>query len=274
MSAQLFAAPAVSAQKWCANFFSDTFAEVHLQRKDARQLAAAVSFLTDVLHLGKDMHVFDQCCGIGDISLALAQTGVQVTGVDLMPSYIDTARKRAATAGTMCGFYTDDAGRFVPRKPCHAAFNWWTSFGYSPQDAENIKMLQRAYDALLPGGYFALDYMNSVARRASFAGQTVLTDRYVLPDGATSIWQSRLDKTGEMLVRTWCYTDAAGQSETQEGAGAKLYTAPDLQRLLQACGFTGVHFYGSDTGADYTAQSPRCIAVARKPREGKKHDAK
>lgn len=255
----------VSAQKWCADFFSDTFAEVHLQRKDAAQLATAVSFLTDVLRLECGMHVFDQCCGIGDISFALANTGVQVTGVDLMPSYIATAEKRAKALGVACHFYAADAGSFVPPQSCHAAFNWWTSFGYSPQDAENIKMLQRAYDALVPGAYFALDYMNSVARRASLAGKSVLTDRYALQDGATSVWESRLDASGHMLVRNWHYTDATGTTVTQEGAGAKLYTAPELQHLLEICGFSDVHFYGSDTGESYTQQSPRCIAVARKP---------
>ena len=273
MSVQLFrqssvsppAAPSVPAQKWCADFFSDTFAQVHLQRKDAAQLATAVSFLTDVLRLEKGMHVFDQCCGIGDISLALATTGVQMTGVDLMSSYIDTAKERTKSYGTPCDFYAADAGEFVPQKPCHAAFNWWTSFGYSPHDAENIKMLQRVYDALVPGAYFALDYMNSVARRASLVGKSVLTDRYELQDGATSVWESRLDTSGNMLVRKWHYTDARGKIVTQEGAGAKLYTAPELQHLLGVCGFLDVHFYGSAVGESYTQQSPRCIAVARKP---------
>ena len=265
MSAQVSISPSVEAQTWCADFFSDTFAQVHLQRKDAAQLAACVSFLTDVLHLQKGMHVFDQCCGIGDIALALATTGVQVTGVDLMPSYIDAAKERSKMLATACDFYAADAGSFVPPKPCHAGFNWWTSFGYSPHDTENIKMLQRAYDALVPGAYFALDYMNSPARRASLAGKAVLTDHYVLPDGATSVWESRLDASGQMLVRKWYYTDPAGKTVTQEGAGAKLYTAPELQRLLTVCGFSEVCFYGSDTGAGYTPQSPRCIAVARKP---------
>lgn len=255
------------ATQWCQNFFSDVFANAHLVRHDAAALAATVRFLQNVLHLETGMRVFDQCCGVGDVSLALAARGMVVTGVDLMPSYIERAIARAADLGANCDFYAGDAGVFVPDQPCDAAINWWTSFGYSVSDDENIQMLHRAFDALKPGGYFALDYMNAPARLAAFNGRDVVEDVYILPDGSISRWESRLLAGGTLLQKTWHYTDAAGKTEVFEGQGAKLYTVEDLQNLLTQAGFENTQFYGSDTGDAYTLQSPRCIAVAQKPED-------
>lgn len=258
-------AHADNATQWCQQFFNDVFAAAHLVRQDAGAMAQTVRFLKQALHLQSGMRVFDQCCGVGDVSLALAAEGLQVMGVDLMPSYIDTARQRAADAGQTADFYAADAGAFVPPQLCDAALNWWTSFGYSASDTENIQMLHRAFESLKPGGYFALDYMNAPQRCAAFAGKDVVVDRYTLPDGAVSVWESRLIESGRMLQRTWHYTDTMGKTLTQQGAGAKLYTAVQLQELLETAGFVNVCFYGSDAGDIYDAQSPRCIAVACKP---------
>lgn len=255
------------ATQWCQNFFSDVFAKAHLVRHDTAALAATVHFLQNALHLEKGMRVFDQCCGVGDVSLALAARGMAVTGVDLIASYIKTAAERAAMLNAPCDFYAGDAGVFVPDQPCDAAINWWTSFGYSASDDENSQMLYRAFDALKPGGYFALDYMNAPARIAAFNGHDVVEDVYTLPDGSVSRWESRLLAGGRLLQKTWYYTDAAGKTAVYEGQGAKLYTAAALQALLAQAGFENILFYGSDRGEAYTPHSPRCIAVAQKPKE-------
>lgn len=253
------------ATAWCQDFFSDVFAAAHLVRQDTVALAMTVRFLQRVLRLEKGMRVFDQCCGVGDVSLALAAQGLHVTGVDLMVSYIDTAKTRAADLALDCAFVAADAGAFVPDESCDAALNWWTSFGYSASDDENIQMLYRAFEALKPGGFFALDYMKAPARRAAFADGAVVEDVYALPDGSLSRWQSQLIAEGTLLQKTWHYTDITGKTQIFEGQGAKLYTAQDLQRLLEKAGFKNVHFYGSDAGETYAPQSPRCIAVAQKP---------
>ena len=267
MSSNASTVTAHSATQWCQSFFSDVFASAHLVRHDAAVLATTVHFLQRVLHLETGMRVFDQCCGVGDVSLALAARGFAVTGVDLMPSYIDTAQTRAAALSAACDFHAGDAGTFIPDQPCDAAINWWTSFGYSAADDENIKMLHRAFDALKPGGYFALDYMNAPARRAAFKGCAVVEDVFELPDGSLSRWESRLLAGGTLLQKTWYYTDADGETQVFEGQGAKLYTADDLAVLFAQAGFHNICFYGSDGADAYTPQSPRCIAVAQKPKD-------
>src|SRR5207245_5435086 len=108
-----------------------------------------------------------------------------VVGVDQCAPYIARARREAAATGLTVELAVRDAFEFVPRPPCAAAFNWWTSFGYLPDDRQNARMLARAFDALAPGGRFALDFFNlpgvlrdfqpqMVTRRATPACEIVL----------------------------------------------------------------------------------------------------
>ncbi len=61
--------------------------EFHIGGRDA------TSALCDRLHVGPDDHVLDVGCGIGGTSRLLASTiGCRVTGVDLVPGYIEVAR--------------------------------------------------------------------------------------------------------------------------------------------------------------------------------------
>lgn len=246
------------ADNWCADFFNDAFADHYLER-DAKFTELAADFLERHLALLPGMRVFDQCCGIGNVSHALARRGYRMTGIDLIPSYIARAAAAAAAEKLPCTFFTGDARMMAAPEPCDAAFNWWTSFGYFEEDAENRRMLQRVADSLKTGGRFVLDYMNREERIASFAGGTLLIAQ--TPEGR---WESFFDRARDMVVKSWHYQDTEGRPVRKDGSGAKLYSTAQLENLLQQAGFTDVSFRGDWRGGAYTAASPRCIALAAK----------
>jgi SAM-dependent methyltransferase len=57
-----------------------------------------VAFLVDALGLQPGMRVLDVGCGPGRHSIALAQRGIEVLGVDLSPDFIELARAAGSTA--------------------------------------------------------------------------------------------------------------------------------------------------------------------------------
>jgi len=247
-----------AANNWCADFFNEDFADHYLAR-DEKFTELAADFLEQHLALRPSMRVFDQCCGIGKVSHALARRGYRMTGIDLIPSYILRATATAAAEQLPCTFFSGDARHVAAPEPCDAAFNWWTSFGYFADDAENLQMLQRVANSLKPGGRFVLDYMNREERIASFAGGTLLVAQ--TPEGR---WESVYDRAREMVIKSWHYRDAAGNPVRKDGSGAKLYSAEQLEKLLGQTGFTDVTFRGDWRGGAYVPESPRCIAIARK----------
>lgn len=247
---------------WCAEFFDELFAEHCLMTRSSAEIGQIVAFLSRILRLTPGATVFDQCCGVGTLSLALAQAGYRIQGVDLIPAYIEQASREAAEKQLDCRFAAGDAFSYVAPDRCDAALNWWTSFGYTPDDRQNAKMLECVFASLKPGGWFALDYMNAAERR-----------RLLGPEGRTAYTQTKTDCTiycesrleGEMLVKDWSYTGADGRRIDKPGGGAKLYTPAQLQKLLEGCGFGNVTFFGSAKGEALGPASPRCIALAQKP---------
>ncbi|QKY71487.1 23S rRNA (uracil(1939)-C(5))-methyltransferase RlmD [Lentibacillus sp. CBA3610] len=74
--------------------------------------------------IGSNDTVVDAYCGIGTISLFLAQEAKKVYGVEVVPEAVDDARKNARLNGfTNAEFYVGEAEKVMP---------WWTAQGMRP----------------------------------------------------------------------------------------------------------------------------------------------
>jgi SAM-dependent methyltransferase len=250
------------AADWWTTLYDDVLAELVLVRRDPEELRATVAFLGDVLGLRPGAVVFDQCCGIGSLSMPLAEAGAHVLGVDQCAAYVERARREAGARGLPCTFHTADAFEFVPAQPCDAALNWATSFGYAADDRRNRDMLRRACAALRAGGRFVLDYHNipfvlrhfrehMVRRHATPAGEILLLRESVL----------RLDRG--TLEQDWTFVLPDGRRRVGHGA-VRLYLPHALADMLREAGFTDVEFRGGVRGEPLGPDSPRCICLARK----------
>jgi SAM-dependent methyltransferase len=251
------------AEGWWQELYDDVLADVLLERADESEVKSTVDFLVKELGLRPKDCVFDQCCGIGSLSLPLAECGLSVSGVDQAAAYVERARHRARARDLDCRFVAGDAFEHMPAERCRGAFNWWTSFGYAETDGENARMLARAFESLEPGGRFALDTMNLPGVLRGFE-ERVVTRRQTPHGEVTLTRQSALDFSRGRLTKLWIFELPNGQ-RIERASSVRLYMPHTLRELFEAVGFRCCRFFGSVKGEALALDSPRCILVGEKP---------
>lgn len=252
-----------SAKNWWQELYEDTPFELYMRRTDEAGLDATIDFLMAKLHLKSGSLLFDQCCGFGSMSLPIAARGVQVLGVDLCAKYITEATRVATERKLPCRFVQGDAFQFSASPQCDAAINWWTSFGYSEDDATNCRMLSRAFESIKDGGWFALDYPNMANYFA--AGKPSEVARYDEPGGQILVVrESTIDLRKALRRQLWTFFMPNGRKLVQDTA-IKIYLPNTVIEMLASCGFVDIECVGGIHGQELSMQSSRCIFLARKP---------
>ena len=250
---------------WWTTFYDDLYADLALTGDDDTS-RERMRHLSALVGADQPARWFDQCCGVGRWSLALASLGHTVEGVDLMPNYIERAQQGAREAGTsrQCSFRQADALDAGPQALCDVAMNWHTSFGYFKDDARNVQMLRQLWEALKPGGRMVLECGNAsrtlsmfeprITRVQHIHGEEVVTERHC-----------HLDLEAGMMVQRWVISSGS-QEPREHDTSLKLYMPWQLKAMIESLGFEHVQLYSDETGAALTLQSPRCLIVATKPR--------
>lgn len=250
----------IKKDEWWKPFYDEFFVNLLTLWKDQTEIDLTVDFLIKELDLKPGMTVFDQCCGVGSLSLPLAKQGINIVGVDLSPDFINKAKSQADKNSQ---FYCDDAFKFIPEKLCDAAFNWHTSFGYSESNKENVLMLKNAFAALKPGGKFILDYPNMVCTMKNFERSMIRhidsTEGEIL-----LVRESEINLASGMLEQVWTICLPTGKLLKKQSF-VKIYLPHTLADMLKECGFDKVDIYSSVLGEPLSLNTPRCIYKAIKP---------
>jgi SAM-dependent methyltransferase len=209
--------------------------------------------------------ILDLACGGGRHSLAMAQRGALVTGIDLGPAAIAAARRRAKRAGLAVEFVQADL-RCLSYK---AAFDVVTlifgCFTEMPQSqAQNV--LQRISRSLRPGGLFVLD----VYTPRFFAGLDGLQEWWVGRDFIAGRFPQLVlteyffyprEKT--YVRRDFICNPATGNIHTF-GVSGQAYTLAELRRMFAAVGLQPVLITGGWQGEAVMPDSPLYVIVASK----------
>ncbi|WP_337588938.1 class I SAM-dependent methyltransferase [Gorillibacterium massiliense] len=114
-------------ERWYERSFGRDYLLVYKHR-DFQRAQAEVHEMVRWLSLKPGVEVLDLCCGMGRHSMALADAGYQVTGVDLSDVLLAEAR-RLDPAGRM-KWVKGDMRRIPLSGPFDAVVNLFTSFGY------------------------------------------------------------------------------------------------------------------------------------------------
>lgn len=103
-------------------------------------------------------------CGEGRASIYLAKRGFEVTGFDLSPRAIETARAKAEAAGLAIDFFVEDATNLAQfAAGFDFAYDWGMLDLFTPQREARERYLDGVRHALNVGGRFAIFCFNPMS---------------------------------------------------------------------------------------------------------------
>ncbi|MFC6954335.1 class I SAM-dependent methyltransferase [Halorubellus litoreus] len=203
--------------------------------------------------------VLDLPCGPGRHSVALAERGFDVTGVDATPAYLDEARTRASDADVAdrVSFVDADMREFTRPGAFDLALNLFTSFGYFDERADDERVAEHLHASLAPGGTLVMDLASKETLARDFRARTwdEFEDGYVLEERTVTDDWSWMENSWRLVV----------DGDVREyDVSHRLYSAYELTSLLERVGFETVNAYGTLDADAYDHEAERLLVVAEK----------
>jgi SAM-dependent methyltransferase len=207
------------------------------------ETAGQIRFLSEVLGLTGRERILDLACGFGRHSLALAELGCLVTGVDITPDYVREAEKQAKTKGLPVQFICSDLRDLKYQNEFDIVLNLADgAIGYLETDEENLKIFDLVSRALKPGGLHFMDIGNGgyaarhFPRRAWVLGNKTLSLADFEWDAEKSLmYYGDLEfKFGEVLTKP----------EILYSNPTRLYNQTELKEIYDKRGMTFLQAWG------------------------------
>ncbi|HUU44401.1 MAG TPA: methyltransferase domain-containing protein [Acidobacteriota bacterium] len=195
-----------------------------------------VAFLIEQLKLPKGASILDVGCGTGRHSVALAQHGFAVTGIDLSDEMLEKARARATASKTHVTFLQSDATTYVSEPVFDAAIGLCEgAMGLLGQGDDPIErdltVLRNMHAALKPDGQLIVNALN-VFRVARKVGHD---------EGADT-----LDVMSQTTLSTMVFETPKGPVEIP--CRERMYTPTEFTLMLRVAGFAVEDVWGGTAG--------------------------
>jgi SAM-dependent methyltransferase len=222
--------------------------------------ARASDEVRDLLALTKfsGNSILDLCCGPGRHTLPLAEHGFHVSGLDLSPYLLSSARERALRLGLSIEWVEGDMRTFRRTEAFDLICNMTTSFGYFDEEEENLMVLRNVWQSLKNGGILLIDCTSKeiVARNWQDCFCTEFSNNILL------IQRSRIGDDWSRLHNEWILIRERVSHFFQYNHA--LYSGLELKERVVAAGFAQVRLFGDLTGAPFGIDASRLIVVAQK----------
>jgi 2-polyprenyl-3-methyl-5-hydroxy-6-metoxy-1,4-benzoquinol methylase len=214
---------------WWESFFEGVAVDMWLRALPPEHTEREAESLARTLAVPKGARLLDVPCGGGRLSLALAQQGYQLTGVDWSLEFLDHARSCDTDHGVT--WERRDMRDLPWRARFDGAFCVGNSFGYL-DDEGNAAFLRAVAAALKPGARFVLEtpmVLENLLGHLQDRPWWKVGDVYLLV-------VNQYDHTRERLDIEYTFV-SNGRVEVRRGSH-RAYSYRELAALIQAAGFT------------------------------------
>ncbi|GGF59520.1 methyltransferase [Paenibacillus albidus] len=234
-----------------SEWYEESFGEDYLivyKHRDFGGARREVEQMIGWLDLPSGAKVLDLCCGMGRHSLALAEAGYEVTGVDLSEALLREARSQ--NGAEQVTWIHSDMRELPLAGGFDAVVNLFTSFGYFEEDKDQVKVLREIHRMLKPEGKFIIDFLNPahVIRH--------LVPHSTREDGENLIDESRRIENG-YVMKDIILTSKSDGTPRLYHERVKLYPREKFQEMIAEAGLQLKKVHGSYEEESYDAENSR-----------------
>jgi SAM-dependent methyltransferase len=241
---------------WFKDWFnSENYLKVYSHR-DESEAERLVELIVKSLGIKSDSKILDMACGSGRHAVIFAKRGFDVTAVDLSQMLLSDAKATARENDVKINFVLSDILDFQTTQRFSLSLNLFTSFGYFDDDEDNFRVILKAYDLLIDGGYFVIDYFNKNYLLKNLIPTTVFSEN------GLRITQNRAIQ-GTRVVKNITIENGGSVEEFYESV--RLYSYDEMLDYINKAGFSIFKEYGNYNGNNFINESsPRLIIFAKK----------
>jgi len=211
--------------------------------------------------------VLELGCGTGRLTIPLAQAGVDITGLDVVPGMLERARQKAN--GMPIQWILADARTYRLGCTFRLIFESGSVFGHMLTRPDQEAFLRRVREHLDDEGLFVfgswfprLEMLEDVEEEKEWF-TTQHPDGYEIHVSGTECYDALRQVKVETAYRRW--RDANGREVLKVAPLSLRYNFPqELEALLHYNGFTLVERYGDTDSNPLTNDSRMLICVCRK----------
>ncbi|MBN2711334.1 MAG: methyltransferase domain-containing protein [Planctomycetes bacterium] len=238
------------------SFWNDLYDHIFTSEKEdiACEQVGQVLKLTGV----EKGRALDMPCGPGRHAAVLAQSGFDVTAVDLNSRLLDRVKSRAKESGIEIELVRQDMRSFVRPESYDLAISMFNSLGYFESAEEDVRIIANYHKSLRHGGavLFELvcrDYLSrnfEPVKISEAPNGSVMEQRIDLLDGGGKIRNEwRLKYNG--MERDFHFEQT-------------VFSGEEINEMMLCAGFEKIELYGNLEGAPYDENATRLIAIGRK----------
>ncbi|QIG88284.1 class I SAM-dependent methyltransferase [Chryseobacterium sp. POL2] len=235
--------------QWFESWFNTPYYHILYKDRDYNEAEHFINLLIKDLEMPPHSRIVDLACGKGRHSIYLNKMDYNVLGLDLSEQSI--LHNKQFENETLNFAIHDMRDPMHVSEPVDAVFNLFTSFGYFENSEDDLKVFQSVYNAMKPGGYFVLDFLNE-----GFVRNTLVPHAVVEKEGIQFNISKRIEDN--FVVKDIHFHDEGTDFHFFEKV--KLSTPQQIEAYAKQVGFERAKVWGDYELNDFDpATSPRCI---------------
>jgi SAM-dependent methyltransferase len=213
--------------------------------------------------------VLELACGTGRLTMPLARTGQDVTGLDASGAMLRAARAKAAAEGGSARFVQGDMRSFDLGRRFALVIVSCNSLCHLTDHEDMTAALRRVSRHLAPGGLFAFDIVNPHIRDLSHRQAVDLPlDAAERPGIVTREELVDYDPVEQVRIVQWQVHEPGRNSRTFGPMSLRAIFPRELPLLLSAAGLDLIARHGDFDGNPLTRGSLNQVCLARAACDG------